>query len=48
MASFVDENNNLLLDCSRYGELEDIISLLQAGADVNFSDVRGNTSLHFG
>lgn len=34
----MEEYNQLLLECARYGEPEDLIKLLGAGADVNYSD----------
>lgn len=32
----IEEMNNEVLECSRYGEFEDLKILLEAGADVNF------------
>ena len=34
----MEEYNQLLLECARYGEPEDLVELLEAGAEVNFSD----------
>ena len=41
-------NEDLLefLECARYGETEDVQALLDAGADINFTDGSGNTALH--
>jgi predicted nicotinamide N-methyase len=41
-----EEMNLEVLECSRYGEDEDLALLLQNGADVNFPDEAGNTGLH--
>eukprot|EP00752_Nemacystus_decipiens_P014334 g12753.t1 len=35
-----------LLDCSRYGELEDVEAILASGVDANHQDSHGNTALH--
>ncbi|CAM9291854.1 unnamed protein product [Scytosiphon promiscuus] len=35
-----------LLDCSRYGELEDVEAILSSGVDANHKDAHGNTALH--
>eukprot|EP00903_Cladosiphon_okamuranus_P006422 g6284.t1 len=35
-----------LLDCSRYGELEDVEAILASGVDANHQDAHGNTALH--
>ncbi|CAM9268504.1 unnamed protein product [Ectocarpus sp. 6 AP-2014] len=35
-----------LLDCSRYGELEDVEAILSSGVDANHQDAHGNTALH--
>jgi ankyrin repeat protein len=42
----LNEMNNEILECARYGEDDDLRALLVAGADVNFADDSGNTSLH--
>jgi hypothetical protein len=42
----LEEMNAEVLECSRYGEEEDLRALLTAGADVNFADVGGATALH--
>lgn len=41
-----DEINAELLECARYGEDEDLLTLLQHGGKVNHNDDRGNTALH--
>jgi len=40
------EYNQEVLECSRYGEHEELKELFAAGADVNFTDSAGNTGLH--
>ncbi|CAM9698112.1 unnamed protein product, partial [Discosporangium mesarthrocarpum] len=35
-----------LLDCSRYGELEDVKALLDSGINPDYQDPHGNTALH--
>jgi ankyrin repeat protein len=40
------EMNIEVLECARYGEEEDLLALLNAGADVNYVDDSGNTALH--
>ena len=35
-----------LLQCARYGETEELVQMLAAGASVNFADDGGNTALH--
>jgi hypothetical protein len=45
-APITEEDNLELLECARYGETEDLLALLDAGADVNFRDAGGNTALH--
>lgn len=35
-----------LLECARYGEEEDLRTILGAGIPVNFQDENGNTALH--
>jgi predicted nicotinamide N-methyase len=42
----LEEMNLEVLECSRYGEEDDLALLLQNGADVNFQDEAGNTGLH--
>ena len=37
-----------LLECARYGELEEVVALVAAGADVNAADEAGSTALHNG
>mmetsp|Transcript_39661 Transcript_39661/g.53939 ORF Transcript_39661/g.53939 Transcript_39661/m.53939 type:complete len:457 (-) Transcript_39661:225-1595(-) len=41
-----DEVNSELLMCARYGEMEEMLAMLEAGADVNFKDANGSTALH--
>lgn len=42
-----EENNRETLECARYGEDEDLLLLLQAGASSNYQDPEtGNTALH--
>lgn len=41
-----DEMNAEVLECARYGEDDDLRSLLQAGANVNHKDDGGNTAIH--
>ena len=40
----MEEYNQLLLECARYGEPEDIVKLIEAGADVNYADSTYSTS----
>lgn len=42
----MEEMNAEVLECSRYGEAEDLLQLLEAGADVNTRDQSGNTAMH--
>ena len=42
----VEEMNAELIECARYGDVEDLRNLLAAGADVNSKDVSGSTALH--
>ena len=35
-----------LLECARYGELEDMVAQLDAGANLRVCDGGGNTALH--
>lgn len=42
----LDEMNAEVLECARYGEPEDLLALLQAGANVNHRDSSGSTALH--
>ena len=44
----IDEINNEILECARYGEDDDLRMLLSAGGNVNHIDVDGNTALHKG
>ena len=46
MAMSVLEMNMEVLECARYGEFDDLRALLNAGADVNYTDDSGNTALH--
>jgi hypothetical protein len=39
----IDELNQEVLECSRYGEDDDLTAVLDAGADANFADEGGNT-----
>lgn len=41
-----EEDRLELLECARYGELEDMLELLRLGVDVNFADQGGNTAVH--
>ena len=45
-SSLSPEDQLEFLQCARYGELEDVSSLLDAGADASFADGGGNTALH--
>lgn len=38
-----EEINQEILECSRYGEDEDLLELLAAGGDANYADEAGNT-----
>lgn len=38
--------NQEVLECARYGEDDDLKAFLEAGADVNFTDMGGSTGLH--
>lgn len=43
----IDEMNHYVLECARYGEDEDLRTLFNAGANVNYQDdLTGNTGLH--
>jgi ankyrin repeat protein len=42
----MEEMNQEVLECARYGEEEDLRALLNAGADVNFADVGGSSAMH--
>lgn len=42
----LEEMNAEILECARYGEPEDLETLLKAGANVNFVDGQGNTCMH--
>lgn len=44
----MSEADNEVLECARYGEPEDLRSLLEEGANVNHVDYAGNTALHRG
>ena len=54
MAEFVDDEvtsdvselSAELLECARYGECEDMVALLDAGAEIAHADGGGNTALH--
>lgn len=47
MAELLAEVHRELLECARYGEHEDLLTLIQEyKADVNHQDDRGNTALH--
>lgn len=41
-----EEMDQEVLECARYGEDEDLLALLNAGANVNHLDYAGNTALH--
>lgn len=41
-----DEMDQEVLECARYGEDEDLRTLLNAGANVNHLDYLGSTALH--
>jgi ankyrin repeat protein len=43
---FSPEDHEEFLECARYGELEDIKSLLAEGINVNYRDESGITALH--
>jgi hypothetical protein len=45
-APLTEEDQLEVLECARYGELDDLRALLDAGADVNYRDAGGNTALH--
>lgn len=38
-----DEMGMELLDCARYGEVDEVVQLLEAGASINYQDEGGNT-----
>jgi ankyrin repeat protein len=42
----LDEMNNEVLECARYGEHEDLKALIDAGANANYADSGGSTGLH--
>lgn len=42
----IDELNQEVLECCRYDEDEDLKTILKSGADVNYTDLQGNTGLH--
>lgn len=44
----IEELNEELLLSARYGDADDILPLVKAGASINFKDENGNTPLHFG
>jgi len=41
-----EEMNQEVLECARYGEEDDLRALLNAGANVNFTDAGGSTAMH--
>lgn len=46
MAMTPEEMNQEVLECARYGEEDDLRALLNAGANVNFTDAGGSTAMH--
>lgn len=46
MASQVEETNEEMLAAARFGEFEEMVALLDRGADVNARGPGGNTALH--
>ena len=41
-----EELNQEVLECSRYGEDEDLLAIITAGGNVNHADESGNTGEH--
>jgi ankyrin repeat protein len=41
-----EEDHAEVLECARYGELEDLQTLLELGANANYADEGGSTALH--
>lgn len=44
----MEEASDFFLDCARYGDVEDLLSCIAFGVDINFKDASGNTALHKG
>ena len=42
----VEDINREILECARYGEDEDLLTVLGMRGDVNCRDVAGNTAIH--
>ena len=47
-AEQLQEVNQEILECARYGDDDDLREMLRLGGDVNFKDGGGNTALHKG
>lgn len=41
-----EEDQAEVIECARYGELEDLQALLELGANANYADEGGSTALH--
>mmetsp|Transcript_55 Transcript_55/g.204 ORF Transcript_55/g.204 Transcript_55/m.204 type:complete len:419 (-) Transcript_55:186-1442(-) len=46
MASFSEEELADMLECARYGEIDELKAYIRRGMDVNHRDGHGNTALH--
>jgi hypothetical protein len=42
----LEELNKELLECSRYGESNDLLDILKSGGNSNYCDESGTTALH--